>query len=398
MQQKYRFFTDFRLHAWAKTGLAVLILITMGCATVAKEIPQTAAGLPAEAALTPFLGEPKLEIQQVFKGNRFPNVVVTVKGTVLAVFGGVSVRRSEDGGKTGGEPITIARGFMGGGVTVNEGNGDIFAFLEEKHPPAPLMVYRSKDDARTWSKVDVVIKPDSKGHIPSMHMNEHGITLRHGKHRGRLIRPSRWYGKGNRPPSLFPTHYTNAMYSDDNGKTWQTSEPFEEMGTGEATLAELSDGRIYYNSRRHWAPKDKNPLRRWVAMSEDDGATWSKPEICEILPDGDQNRPYGLMGGLVRLPVKGRDILIYSNIVSPAGRHHGTLWASFDGGRTWPVKRLVDEGAFAYSSLDAGRPGTPSEGWIYLLYESRGGKVARLNLSWLLKGEKTGDSEVPALP
>jgi len=186
--------------------------------------------------------------------------------------------------------------------------------------------------------------------------------------------------------------------STDNGKTWQTSEPFEEMGTGEATLAELSDGRIYYNSRRHWAPKDKNPLRRWVAMSEDDGATWSKPEICEILPDGDQNRPYGLMGGLVRLPVKGRDILIYSNIVSPAGRHHGTLWASFDGGRTWPVKRLVDEGAFAYSSLDAGRPGTPSEGWIYLLYESRGGKVARLNLSWLLKGEKTGDGEVPALP
>jgi hypothetical protein len=27
------------------------------------------------------------------------------------------------------------------------------------------------------------------------------------------------------------------------------------MGTEEATVAELADGRIYYNSQRHWAPK-----------------------------------------------------------------------------------------------------------------------------------------------
>jgi sialidase-1 len=31
------------------------------------------------------------------------------------------------------------------------------------------------------------------------------------------------------------------------------------------------------------------------------------------------------------------------------------VWASFDGGKTWPVKRLVDEGSFAYSSLVTGR-------------------------------------------
>ena len=73
-----------------------------------------------------------------------------------------------------------------------------------------------------------------------------------------------------------------------------------------------------------------------------------------------------------------------------------TVWASFDGGKSWPVKRLVFEGPGAYSSLDAGRPGTPSEGWIYLLFESGGGTMARFNLGWLLKGEKTGDGEVPA--
>jgi sialidase-1 len=101
------------------------------------------------------------------------------------------------------------------------------------------------------------------------------------------------------------------------------------------------------------------------------------------------------MGGLVRLPVAGRDILLFSNPESPKGRHHGTVWASFDGGKTWPVKRLVTEGAFAYSSLAAGRPGTPGEGWVYLMFEGGGAQVARFNLSWVLGGEATGDGEVP---
>ena len=96
---------------------------------------------------------------------------------------------------------------------------------------------------------------------------------------------------------------------------------------------------------------------------------------------------YGLMGGLVRLPLENHDILLFSNIESPEGRHHGTVWASFDGGKTWPVKRLVDEGRFAYSSMAAGREGTSSEGMIYLLYEDDGGgKIARFNLAWVTGG------------
>ncbi|MCG8583262.1 MAG: glycoside hydrolase, partial [Pirellulales bacterium] len=232
----------------------------------------------------------------------------------------------------------------------------------------------------------------------SIHMNEHGITLRDGKHKGRLLQPTRWYdGRNHR--SKWSGHYTNAMYSDDGGKTWQASEPFPAYGTGEATVAELSDGRIYYNSRRHWAPKGENPRRRWTAWSEDGGRTWKGLAICEALPDGGQDRDYGLMGGLIRLPIHGQDVLIFSNVESPKGRQHGTVWASFDGGKTWPMKRLVFDGAFAYSSLNAGRPGTASEGWIYLLFEGGpkgGGSIARFNLAWLLEGEETGDGAVPA--
>jgi sialidase-1 len=375
--------------------------VAAGIATAdapAGDSPTTAAKKPAEGDLELFLGEPKFDVQPLFKGERFPNVVVATDGTVLATWGNRSykVRRSEDGGQTWGPEITIADpGFQGGGTIVDERSGDVLVFVEAGHPPAPLTVYRSTDQGRSWKAQDVVIHPDEKGNVPSMHMNETGITLRHGKHAGRLLRPTRCYAGGN-TGSRWPEHYTNAIYSDDGGKTWHTSAPFPAKGTGEATLAELSDGRIYYNSRRHLSTDGLNPRRRHIAWSDDGGQTWKDLSVSEVLPDGDQDRDYGLMAGLVRLPVAGRDILVFSNIVSTEGRHHGTVWASFDGGKTWPVKRLVEEGSFAYSSLAAGRPGTPSEGWIYLHYEGSGGaRIARFNLAWTMNGEPTGDGEIP---
>ncbi|MCP4190754.1 MAG: exo-alpha-sialidase [Planctomycetaceae bacterium] len=355
-----------------------------------------------EGQLKSFLGTPHKEMQQLFPNERFPNIVVTTEGTVLAAWGnsGVRVRRSEDGGKTWGDVITIAEpGFPGGGITVDENSGDILAFVEDRHPPAPLTVYRSKDDGRSWKAEEVELTPDSRGNLPSMHMNEHGITLRHGKHKGRLIRPSRYYGKQNNREE-WPNHYTNAIYSDDGGKSWKTSDPFPENGTGEATVAELSDGRLYYNSRVHWQERPRNTRRR-SAISNDGGQTWQDWEIVDVLPDGHQHRSYGCMGGLVRLPVAGQDILIFSNIDTPnSKRERATVWASFDGGKSWPVKRLIYDGPSAYSSLTAGMPGTPSEGWIYLHFEGGpkgGSQVAKFNLSWLLAGEATGDGDLPKL-
>ena len=373
-----------------RIDIALLLLAAASPATAANRF---------EGDLEPFLGEPEFEIQQVFEGGRFPNVAVATDGTVLAVFGkdGVRLKRSEDGGRTWGAEVVIAEpGFMGGGVTVDEASGDILAFIESEHPPAPLKIYRSEDNGKTWQpQQGTAIKPDSQGHVPSMHMNEHGITLRHGEKKGRLVRPTRWYGKKNAREE-WPTHYTNAIFSDDGGLTWQASEPFPEMGTGEACIVELSDGTLYYNSRVHW---DKRPnfTKRREARSSDCGATWGDFRIVQILPDGQQNRSYGCMGGLTRLPVAGRDILLFSNIDTPnATRENGTVWASFDGGKTWPVKRLANAGPSGYSSMNAGRPGTPSEGWIYLMPEAGGAKVARFNLSWILAGDRTGDGEIPA--
>lgn len=376
------------------------LLSSLTALTACSSTPREVAPIDGPAA--PFLNHARLELTDGFGHGRFPNVVVTPRGTVLASFGagGVAVRRSEDGGASFGPELLLTRsGFHGGGTTVDEVTGAVFVFVEEDHPPAPVEVFKSNDDGLSFAPTRVRVLPDSEGRVPSMHMNEHGLTLRRGPHAGRLLRASRWYGQGN-DRAYWAEHFTNAIYSDDGGRTWTASEPFPERGTGEAAIVELADGTLYYNSRVHLDERPDNRRRR-SALSRDGGATWVDWRLEPTLPDGRQDRSYGCMGGLTRLPIDGRDVLVFSNLdTSSARRERITVWGSFDGGRSWPVKRLVHAGDSAYSSLAAGRTGTPSEGWIYLHFE--GGPVgastlARFDLAWLLGGEPTGDGRVPTI-
>jgi sialidase-1 len=339
---------------------------------------------------------PVFELQELFEGRGGRNILVAVDGTVLA-FHNQLVRRSSDAGRTWEPPREIGPG-AGGNALVDETSGDILLVRPDRGS-----LWRSKDHGLTWTHEEITVLPNGFGHgapdgVPAnAGAMQPGITLQFGEHKGRLLMPARCQPPmGNNEVRWWPYNYNTAVYSDDGGKTWQTSTPFPVLGTGEGTLAELSDGRVYYNSREHMSRGN-----RFVAWSHDGGATWLNPFRCQFLPDGMRGDRYGCMGGLVRLPLDDRDVLIYSNLDSEGGEFRGrgrqkiTVWASLDGAQTWPLKRRVYDGPSAYSSLAAGRPGTPSEGLIYLLFEGgptnmyAGVLVARFHLSWIL-GE--GDS------
>jgi hypothetical protein len=385
--------------------LLALVVIFNAQATAQARSPQdeAAGGYAVAADLDEFLGDPVLvPMQALWQGRGgWGGVVAAPDGTVVAFRspGGSTCRRSRDSGVSWDADIEIGPDAGRGNVVVDETHGDILYVN-----PGAGWLHRSRDHGATWAREEIQLRPDGFGLSPTeggVTAMQAGITLAFGQHRGRLIMPARIMGPENSNDVPWrPYHYSTAVFSDDGGATWQTSKPFPVFGTGEATLAELSDGSILYNSREHMSRGN-----RFFARSHNGGELWIDPSRSPDLPDGARGTSYGCMGGMIRLPVQGYDILLYSNLDTAAGemparvgastskgREKISVWASFDAGQTWPVKRLVYNGPSAYSNLGVGRTETPSQGKIYLIFE--GGptgcyeavQVVSFNLSWLLNG------------
>lgn len=398
--------------------LLVVAVLTAPLAGLRAQPPERDAPTTSYAVasrLEDFLETPLfVPMQQLWeKRGGWGGVLTAPDGTVVAFQspGGGTCRRSRDGGATWDAEILIAADAREGRGLVDETTGDILYVN-----PAAGWLFRSRDSGATWSRERVEVRPDGFGNIPKTEgvaAMQCGITLAFGPHKGRLLMPARVMGpKNSNAVEWRPYHYSTALYSDDRGATWQTSKPFPVLGTGEAALAELSDGRILYNSREHMSRGN-----RFLAHSDDGGDLWVGAYRSPDLPDGGRGTSYGLMGGMIRLPVPGHDILLYSNVDNDGGampkrvgasigggREKATVWASFDGGRTWPVKRLVYDGPSAYSNLGVGRHGTPSQGRIFLLFEGgpKGSheavQVLSFNLSWLLDGRDIAGLLQPTTP
>ena len=81
---------------------------------------------------------------------------------------------------------------------------------------------------------------------------------------------------------------------------------------------------------------------------------------------------------------EGREILLFSNPADPHFRVRGTVRASFDDGKTWPVSRLIEPGEFGYSCMSQ-----LPDGQIGILYEGRdiSQRFVKFPLEWLLEGK-----------
>ena len=351
--------------------------------------------------LDSFTGDQFFITGQLWEGRGGTSIVVAHDGTVIAFHGrNDMIRMSDDGGVTWQEEKPMQGDVRNGNAIVDEITGDILFLNPGEKRLGRIM--RSRDNGKSWVREEITVSPDGFGFSPhSVGSMQPGITLMSGRYKGRLIMPGRIYGpQSSNDIEWRSYHYSTALYSDDRGRTWKTSKPFPVLGTGEGAMAELSDGSILYNSREHMSLGN-----RYLAHSYDGGETWIEPYMSAELPDGPRGSSYGCMGGMIRLPVDGYDILVYSNLDTGEGEMPGsvggsitrerekiTLWVSFDGGKSWPVKRLVFDGPAGYSNLASGRTGTASEGRIYLLYE--GGpdgrnsavQVAVCNMSWILDG------------
>jgi sialidase-1 len=107
------------------------------------------------------------------------------------------------------------------------------------------------------------------------------------------------------------------------------------------------------------------PYRK-VAYSSDGGETWSTPQADPQLPDPADN------GSIIRynadVPAGSRqaDWLLFSNNESTSSRSNLVIKQSCDNGKTWPIRKVVEPGFAAYSTL-AKLP----DGTFGILWESK---------------------------
>jgi sialidase-1 len=216
----------------------------------------------------------------------------------------------------------------------------------------------------------------------------HAIQL----HTGRLVVPF-WMSSTNKQASLRGA--AGAIYSDDNGVTWHGGDIALPKGN-EANVAELADGRVFITARN-----GDSRNRRMVAYSPNGVTGWSQPEFNDDLLEP------RCMAGMVSYSVTNeakRPMLLFSNPNTTKqenqDRENVTIKASEDGGRTWPVGRLLQPGPSAYSDLAVLPNGT-----IFCFYECGTPEstlkhkrpwayaqltLAHFNLEWLDAGHDAG--------
>ncbi len=258
-------------------------------------------------------------------------------------------------------------------------------------------VCSSDNDGATWREAPLNIIPALHQHTDGksysvqarMHGAAHGIRLRHGKYRGRLLCPSRievdTYADMD---GLRAVAYNNCMYSDDHGASWRAG-GYVQVGTGEGTLIELADGSISYNSRAYYRDG-----KRYLATSTDGGESYHDFQTDPFLQEESKQ---GCNASYIRveldeladrqlLPLGAEDLTVFCN---PRAETRDNLCAciSYDSGKTWAKVKPIFSGHAAYSSLCHDRV----SGHFFLLYErgknsayDEGIYAAEFDLEWLL--------------
>jgi sialidase-1 len=182
----------------------------------------------------------------------------------------------------------------------------------------------------------------------------HGIQLKYGENKGRLVIPCDHIEAGNKK------YYSHIIYSDDNGKTWQLGGSTPQDQVNECTVAELPDGRLILNMRNY----DRTQKSRKISYSNDGGINWSS-----IQPDTALIEPICQASMLF---TEENETLWFLNPASENSRTNMTLKSSSDFGKTWEIVKVLNSGASAYSDLtliDEKTLGCLYEGGIFSPYE-----------------------------
>ena len=339
---------------------------------------------------------------------RIPAVITAKDGSIVAVTDkrkynegdlpediDIVCNRSTDEGHSWSEPVTIAQGTgvnHGFGDCAlawsNDENGLIAGFvggpgLWSSTPSNPIRSYISKsyDNGQTWTEPEDIthfifgdncVVPEHQTWRASFFGSGNGLRTS----TGRIM----FVAAIRETTAQSLNNY--AVYSDDNGVTWQVSGRAS-VGGDEAKVTELADGRILMSIRHSG--------KRWYNISEDGGETWQPTtstwnDITAPACNGDMIRFTSENQG------HDRNRLLHS-VPYGNSRTDVSVYVSYDEGETWPVRKCIVPYSSAYSSLCILPDGTIGL-YVEEAYAGASGYSTvfyNFSLEWLTDGNDTFD-------
>ena len=239
-----------------------------------------------------------------------------------------------------------------------------------------LWMSYSDDDGKTWSApqdITPMVKADWMKFLgvgPGV-----GITLQNGPHKGRIVVP---VYTTNRTNHLNGSQSSRIIYSDDHGKTWHMGGGVNDNRTlYDGTVVDSSNMNNYYaqNTEASVVQLNNGQLKLFmrgltddlqVATSYDGGITWDNYVARYDVPD-----VYVQMAATHTVQ-DGKEYILLANANGP-GRKNGYIRVARveeDGELTWLHHYLIQEGEYAYNSLQ--QIGPKEFGLLYEHHEAGG--------------------------
>ena len=322
--------------------------------------------------------------------HRIPGIFVTSRSTVLIYTEArrdasdwahmdILLQRSEDGGKSFGEPIILACGTeqyktVNNPVIMEDKNGRLHLLHCKDYTIGGGGAWHrySDDDGKTWSEpreITEATRPEI--HDVFAFGPGHGITLSDGT----LLVPV-WMvpkGAGESIEKHWPS-VISTFYSKDNGESWTLGEIIpsteEVPNPNETAAVELDDGRVMLDIRSF-------AHIRSLSYSANGYSDWSEAKNHAQLVDP------SCFGSIASITAEdGHKRLLSVNCDNVEKRVNVVIKVSDDNGETWGVKRTVDaeRGGYCDIAVDG------ANGKIYVLYEEKYGKymfLSTIDKEWL---------------
>ncbi len=354
---------------------------------------------------------------------RIPALVETADGTLVAIADqrGTSLgdlpniisivsKRSTNGGQTWEDMVTIAQGNSTAGTTYgdaaavydeqagkiiavfvgNENYGNNCVGLWASNSSYPLRLYKSESSngGQSWTTPEDItesiynaIYGSRNSWVGGFAGSGSAIQLKKGTNAGRLM-----FVIAARQNSTWGGNCSNyAVYSDDNGATWNVSSAACTSGD-EAKIVELENGDLLMSIKNRKDDSSNGSGYRLMARSTNQGESWTTATVNNNLMDPACN------GDVVSITYNDTYYIMHSLPGSTTTRENVTVYLSADGGETWPIKRVIYEGYSAYSSLEVLNDGTVGilveEGkWDNNIAGDDGFNIAYYNftMDWLLE-------------